>query len=295
MTKTFDDVVKTACALTGEPAPNQDPKTGVCYGIISPNHERLIPEAVDDIYHNGRDLIFGQWYDDAKAALKDLIERYWIPGMEDDPEESRAMLANFFKRDLETIDALRGCDADELAEWVVEDDGDAVKVAEEMADHMAEHYDTCGDAVMYYTEGDEDDPDLAVQIDSLGLWVFKSRFVTLCGGCSPCAPNAGDLTNQPGSKLTYCLPPDWFEDDKPPYPVWKLDSSGMSADELVYMPTKLFDDYKPELAKSFGGCCIYCGTELDLSEAGPDAPIWTDPVCQNPDCQEELRVDKERG
>ena len=51
--------------------------------------------------------------------------------------------------------------------------------------------------------------------DDNDLWVFKSPYITTCGLCSPCSPNAGYLLTQPGSYKTYCLGADWFEGPAP--------------------------------------------------------------------------------
>ena len=59
-----------------------------------------------------------------------------------------------------------------------------------------------------------------LSLDSYGdLWVFKSPYVTRVAYCSPCAPGAGHLeTPCDNGPLTYCLGPDWFDDDSPcPY------------------------------------------------------------------------------
>lgn len=51
------------------------------------------------------------------------------------------------------------------------------------------------------------------------LFVQLSPYYTYAAACSPCAPNAGDLDKQ-GSFKSYCLGPEWFENDKAPYPVY---------------------------------------------------------------------------
>ena len=59
--------------------------------------------------------------------------------------------------------------------------------------------------------------------DSPELMVIKSPYYTMANVCSPCFPNAGDLDtpNENGIK-TYCLGPEWWEDEKAPYPVYKI-------------------------------------------------------------------------
>jgi hypothetical protein len=48
---------------------------------------------------------------------------------------------------------------------------------------------------------------------------LKSPYYTLCGPCSPCVPNAGDLTSTNGVLPSYCLGPEWFDMDETPYAV----------------------------------------------------------------------------
>ena len=51
------------------------------------------------------------------------------------------------------------------------------------------------------------------------ILVLKSPYYTLCGPCSPCVPNAGDLTSRNGVLPSYCLGPEWFDMDETPYVV----------------------------------------------------------------------------
>jgi hypothetical protein len=60
------------------------------------------------------------------------------------------------------------------------------------------------------------------------FFVIKSPFYAFCGECSPCAPNAGYLTSD-GSMKTYCLGPEWFDDEQAPYDVYNV-----SDDKLIY-------------------------------------------------------------
>jgi ribosomal protein L37AE/L43A len=64
----------------------------------------------------------------------------------------------------------------------------------------------------YWIEQRFDDPD---------IFVLKSPYYTKCRLCSPCAPNAGDLSAyQMLGTRTYCLDKSWFENDVAPYPVF---------------------------------------------------------------------------
>ena len=240
------DTVRILCAATGEPRPNQDPVTGVCYGVICVNHESVNQDAIDDIRQSGNDLTYEAWHTDTKAALTALVEHCWVPDMAEN-NEAEALLTKRFASALPLIDELCDCSAEYLAELCVTHAGDPVAVADEMLDELVQHYDSCGEAVMRYEAllDEDDQPQLVVRLDpDNDIWVLKSPYVTRCRECSPCAPNAGYLTSQPGSKLTYCLPMDWYVDEKPPHPVWRQTDDGV---ELVYMPPELSEDYAEEV------------------------------------------------
>jgi hypothetical protein len=57
--------------------------------------------------------------------------------------------------------------------------------------------------------------------DDCDLFVIKSPYYTLSALCSPCAPNAGYLRDE-GNLNTYCLGPDWFDDEKTPYKIYEV-------------------------------------------------------------------------
>lgn len=71
---------------------------------------------------------------------------------------------------------------------------------------------------------ESNDPDYTIDrcLDS-DLFVLKSPYYTRAQFCSPCVPGAGNLDHpcETGPK-TYCLGPDWFEDEKAPYPVYRV-------------------------------------------------------------------------
>ena len=55
--------------------------------------------------------------------------------------------------------------------------------------------------------------------DDSDLWVFKSPYTTIAGFCSPCAPGAVYLTNPAQDAEAYCLGPEWFKKETPPYTI----------------------------------------------------------------------------
>ena len=67
--------------------------------------------------------------------------------------------------------------------------------------------------------------------DDTDIFIIKSEYYTWAQFCSPCAPGAGYLMNytEPDVGITaYCFGDDWFEGEKAPYPVYRVDT-----DELV--------------------------------------------------------------
>lgn len=88
-----------------------------------------------------------------------------------------------------------------------------------------------GDGGPYLLEKDGVHAQLGTDRD---VFVFKSKWVTLCKECSPCAPCAGYLLDslpadevrdlndlkteaaRRGGLVAYCVPPDWFLSGEPP-------------------------------------------------------------------------------
>lgn len=61
---------------------------------------------------------------------------------------------------------------------------------------------------------------LSMGTDGFGIFVLKSPFTTRASFCSPCAPGAGDLDSPRDDGIeTYCLGPEWFENEIAPYPI----------------------------------------------------------------------------
>lgn len=53
------------------------------------------------------------------------------------------------------------------------------------------------------------------------IWVFNSPYLGAGSHCSPCAPGAVYLKNADGNVSAYTLGPEFFENEKPPYPIRK--------------------------------------------------------------------------
>lgn len=84
-------------------------------------------------------------------------------------------------------------------------------------------------AVLLY---EQDGFKLYASNDDTDLMVLKSPYYTYAKKCSPCAPNAGDLSAAVKSKdeiksdmvKTYCLPADWFDEEEGcPYEYWEVE------------------------------------------------------------------------
>jgi hypothetical protein len=55
------------------------------------------------------------------------------------------------------------------------------------------------------------------------VMLLKSPFYTFTQFCSPCVPGAGNLnSSDPDGVKTYCFGPDWFEDEKAPYTIYRV-------------------------------------------------------------------------
>jgi hypothetical protein len=66
--------------------------------------------------------------------------------------------------------------------------------------------------------------------DDTDIFVIKSKYYTWSQFCSPCASGAGYLLNWTEPKIgvkTYCFGHDWFEDEKAPYPVYRVEDDSL--------------------------------------------------------------------
>lgn len=64
------------------------------------------------------------------------------------------------------------------------------------------------------------------------IFILKSPFYTFCRLCSPCAPNAGYLLSpDPLGVKTYCFGSDWFDSEKTPYPLYRVNKKKIKGGE----------------------------------------------------------------
>jgi hypothetical protein len=200
--------------MHGKPAPNQDIETGIHFGVISRND--VDPDSLEDVYSNGTDLT----YESAKEEAQSVI-RQAVSGINENTSEDDVLraLQNAYSaidlpksiaqlRDLLDEEPLTRADvAFDLIWYDVEQDwNDSYQ-----SDESAYRYESDGLILELGTDGD--------------IFVIKSPFYTLCAECSPCAPNAGYLTDS-GIMKAYCLPEQWFNEDdeycKLPYTVYSV-------------------------------------------------------------------------
>jgi len=60
------------------------------------------------------------------------------------------------------------------------------------------------------------------------IFVTKSPYYTETKECSPCFPNAGDLSSpDKGGLKTYCFGYDWFENNEATYPIYRVDDDSL--------------------------------------------------------------------
>jgi hypothetical protein len=98
-----------------------------------------------------------------------------------------------------------------LSDYVATFDADAIA-----ADIIADLDFTVesSDCARYHYESESEEFTVGSDGD---IFVTRSKYYTLCGFCSPCAPNAGYLESR-GDVKAYCLGPDWFDENNPmPY------------------------------------------------------------------------------
>lgn len=141
------------------------------------------PYALDDVYQNGTDPHYESMCSELRVFAGDIAGQSQYPISEDLQE----------------------------------------KIADLLIDGLSEGYEN-PDGQMDYTNKEYS---LHVSGDNFGIFVMRSPYYTFCRECSPCAPGAGDL-NTPiekpglGHDYTYCLGPEWFEDNKAPYRVFRV-------------------------------------------------------------------------
>ena len=70
---------------------------------------------------------------------------------------------------------------------------------------------------------------IKASVDEMGdVFIIESPYYTYAQFCSPCAPGAGHLENpcKAGPK-TFCFGHEWFDGDKAPYPVYRVEDDSI--------------------------------------------------------------------
>lgn len=174
--------------------PNMNFETGIHYGCIS--QHSLDPCVLDDLISDSSDLIYDEskdeFIDDLKDAVQEILNNNGIE--------------NVTSEDINFDVAIN--------EW------------DETYMNDNHHY--------LYDDGEYE---LDFSDDLVSIIIKKSPYYTFCEGCSPCVPNAGNLDEPVTAddyekdkkglvyslvKKAYCLPDDFFENNKAPYEYFEV-------------------------------------------------------------------------
>lgn len=204
----------------GKPV-NYDSEKCIHYGVI--HQYKLHQDALDDIYQS-TDIHFESAITNIQELVANIIKDFDVPELNDGG--TKQALA------VELTGNLRNeCDSDfsdGLVDAILDEDTtEARLVAAKMYidDEFGQYYEDNEPSYWY----DRDGYQIRLNTGDGDMFVIKSPYYTMCRECSPCAPNAGYLTDRGGGMKTYCLGVEWFEDEKAPYDVYRVDD-----DEQVY-------------------------------------------------------------
>ncbi len=194
-------------------AVNRNPDTGFRYGVIPSND--VSPDAMEDVYSNGRNLDF----ESAVDQFKDSIAQ-----CENETELAALLKASFYSR----------CNPNLWAQAILTELSDNNLVLQSMDANQAiwneveqtfcDQYEGTGDCTRYSYESDG----YKLQVAGDGeIFVIASPFFTYAQLCSPCAPGAcylkSPLEGPSEANKCYCLGADWFDSDSPcPYPIYSV-------------------------------------------------------------------------
>ncbi len=164
--------------------PNFDAQTGCHYGVIS--YHSVNQDALQDVFDSGENLSYQYAVDQVKASLKSALSDYFNDSSWNGKPSDLA-------------------DAVESAFDAIQDGfNDGYQGEDEQFEYTKDGYRI------------SNSPSLVC------LFIERSEYYTYARGCSPCAPNAGDLDNTDGDIKTYCLGHSWFESGTAPYPVYSV-------------------------------------------------------------------------
>lgn len=203
---------------------NRDPETWIRYGVVSQNS--IHPEAMEDIWRGSRDLSYEAAVEEAKKRLASAFSN-------DDPSDRESDFWSVAK----DLCGMRGLDEAVRGLMEVEKEGDLWDV---IADDFNDAYQSYGDHDWLW---EEDGYRLANCLVS-DIIVLKSPFYTYAQFCSPCVPGAGNLDHpfvcefgdvgyaraaeEQGWPKVFCLGHDFFEGNRAPYPVFRVDDATLA-------------------------------------------------------------------
>lgn len=169
--------------------PNIDPETGIHYGII-PKNDLL--NCAEEFFNEATDITYEELAEEIRAEINGTLDELF------ESLERQTIVSEELKQRIK----------DDAMEQIINEFND---------DYNDEVARLIYETDEYIIQGDNDDSD---------LFVIKSPYYTYAPRCSPCAPNAGYLrdANVNAEFKTYCLGPEWFEDEKAQYPIWKVEN-----------------------------------------------------------------------
>lgn len=244
-------------ALTGESAPNRDPKTGIHYGVIG--QHQVSPHFLDEIISSGTNLTFEAAKEQYKADLQNAVDsgleaaQTFLRSEAYHPENLEDLVGELFEHNPDSSEYERALE--DLMDQAVDDFG--------------YEWDCGGGETYEYEEGG-----LVVNYDTNDgeIMVFKSPFFTETRECSPCFPNAGNLEDhEDGYLKTYCLGHTEFEDERAPYPVYSVETG-----KIVYGPPK-YEYITPTFLKvnyHEGGGALFFGAWADVAQQRCLSSTW---------------------
>ncbi len=162
--------------------------TGIRFGVISPHS--VAPDSLQDVYDRGENQSYAASVKEAKDRITFVLREVF---------DGLGVLPYDYRNGTNTPKA------DAYLAPIVE------SVWDDIEQDWNGNYEGDNDQYRFESDG------YVIETSSLGLYVIQSPFYTYAAFCSPCCPGAGDLdsprlTAESGVK-TYCLGPDWFDNE----------------------------------------------------------------------------------
>lgn len=223
--------------------------TDIRYGVISAND--LNDEAVSEITINGDDVLYMEWRENTHAAVRAVVTKVVEDLLVDGVALTKKIMVEAKKHDC--LEGLQEDTAEFMAEEVVENlEHHLEEIAAELTDSVVEALSDgcCSEYSGPYLWDVHGDGTFVVELkEDNDVFVHRSIHYSYVGGTSPCYRNTGDLTSTSSRLQSYCLPLDWFDDERPcPYPIYEVDG-----DKLIHAPHGVCKGCQMHLDK--GGDC----------------------------------------